>query len=72
MDIQKYLRHFLIFLCSYSFLITSRILSQVTVGWRDIVSTAGLSLMMVIIFWYYQKKHKSVPKKTMTPDLPSE
>jgi|LSQX01.2.fsa_nt_gb hypothetical protein len=63
MDVQKSIRHLVVFFWFYSFSITSRIVYQGTIGWRDIISTAGFSLLMVIVFWYFLEKRKSVPKK---------
>ncbi|MFA5753460.1 MAG: hypothetical protein WC910_10370 [Bacteroidales bacterium] len=63
MDVQKNIKHLCIFLLFYSFTITSRIVHQGTVGWRDIIATAGYSLAMVIVFWYFLGKRESAPKK---------
>jgi len=63
MDVQKSIRHLVVFLLFYSFTITSRIVHQGTIGWRDIISTAGFSLAMVIVFWYFLGKRKSAPTK---------
>lgn len=62
MDIQKHLRHLLGFFWFYSCFITSRILRQESVGWRDIIYTVCLSIGMVIILWYFQLKHERGPK----------
>jgi hypothetical protein len=63
MDVQKSIRHLVVFFWFYSFSITSRIVHQGTVGWRDIIATAGYSLAMVIVFWYFLGKRISVSKK---------
>lgn len=63
MDVQKNVKHLCLFLLFYSFTITSRIVHQGTVGWRDIIATAGYSLAMVIVFWYFLGKRESAPKK---------
>jgi hypothetical protein len=63
MDVQKNIRHLCLFLLFYSFTITSRIVHQTTIGWRDIIATAGYSLAMVIVFWYFQLKRERAPKK---------
>ena len=63
MDVQKSIRHLVVFFLFYSFTITSLIVHRGTIGWRDIISTAGFSLLMVIVFWYFLGKRKSAPKK---------
>ena len=63
MDIKKHLKHLLVFFFGYSFFITGRILRQATVDWTDIVYSAGISLMIMIIVWYFQLKRERAPKK---------
>ena len=63
MDVQKSIRHLVVFFWFYSFSITSRIVYQGTIGWRDIIATAGYSLAMVIVFWYFLGKRESATKK---------
>ncbi len=67
MDVQKNVKHLCLFLLFYSFTITSRIIHQGTVGWRDIIATAGYSLAMVIVFWYFLGKRKKCSEEALTP-----
>ncbi len=67
MDVQKNVKHLCLFLLFYSFTITSRIIHQGTVGWRDIIATAGYSLAMVIVFWYFLGKRKKCSGRSFNP-----